>query len=452
MMASIYYVGTYAPITCGIADYTSFITRESPTDKWGVLSFDLNRYYDRLTDNGHQETDRIWYGLPDPFDIGAHMVQRGLKELNARNCESVLWFQHETAIWPHPDRFVTMLKDLEIPKIVTFHTLHFQSDESPTGLRRYQYNLLRYLLPQVEAITVFSSGVHYAVTSAFPEYSAKIHLIKHGIHSFPEVVRLSRSEAKEKLNDFLLYESDLDQATKENLYRQGIFLDRKAVIAGQTGFVCPHKQSESLYIVRDQLQRMLPHKRLVAVRIGSSRDNAQKTYANTLFDAQDGESKFFLETLLPLHMLPVAQRAFDVNFYWPSECTQSGILAHALGAGAIVAARDLEGVGETLKDAGQLVDTNLEHLARKIRDLILSPEASEIMQEQALEYATAHSWSKQVYKHYELAERLVHPLSLPVAIYPSFTVDTQLVNKTFALENSGKDLAMASEHQSIGTN
>ncbi len=451
-MASIYFVGTYSPITCGIGDYTSFITRESPTDKWGVLSFDLSRYRDRLNSDGHLQTDRIWYGLPDPFDVGAYMIQRGLKELNARNCESVLWFQHETAIWPHPDKFVAMLKDLEIPKIVTFHTLHFQSDESPTGLRRYQYNLLRDLLPHVKAITVFSSGVHHAVTSAFPEYSAKVHLIKHGIHSFPEVVGLSRSEAKEKLNDFLLYESDLDQATKEKLHKQGIFLDPEAVILGQTGFVCPHKQSESLYIVKDQLQKMLPHKRIAAVRIGSSRDNAQKTYANTLFAAQDGESKFFLETLLPLNMLPVAQRAFDVNFYWPSECTQSGVLAHALGAGAVVAARDLEGVGETLKEAGQLVDTNLEHLSFKIRDLILSPDASEIVQEQALEYATAHSWSKQVYKHYELAERLVNPWSLPVAIYPSFTVGTQLVDKNFALDNSEKDLATVSEHQSIGTN
>ncbi len=428
MMASIYHVGTYAPIICGIADYTSFITRESPTEKWGVLSFDLNRYNNRLSDNGHSETNRIWYGLSDPFNIGADMIQSGLKELNARSHESVIWFQHETAIWPHPDKLIAMLQDLDIPKIVTFHTLHFQSDESPTGLRRYQYDLLRDLLPQVEAITVFSSGVHHAVTSAFPEYSTKIHLIKHGIHSFPEAMRLSRSEAKEKLNDFLLYESDLDQTTKENLYKQGIFLDPKAVILGQTGFVCPYKQSESLYIIRDQLQRMLTHKRIMAVRIGSPRDDTQKTYANTLFDSQDGESKFFLETLLPLNMLPVAQRAFDFNFYWPSECTQSGILAHALGAGAIIAARDLEGVGETLKDAGQLVDTNLVHLSIKIRDLILSPKASEIMQERALEYATQHSWSKQAWKHYELAERLVNPLSLPMAIYPSFNVDTKLID------------------------
>ena len=124
-MASIYFVGTYAPITCGIADYTLFITRESPTGKWGVLSFDLSRYRDRLNNNGHSQKARIWYGLPDPFDINATMIQHGLHELNARSFESVLWFQHETAIWPNPEKFVATLKNLDIPKIVTFHTLHF---------------------------------------------------------------------------------------------------------------------------------------------------------------------------------------------------------------------------------------------------------------------------------------------------------------------------------------
>ena len=42
-MASIYFIGTYKPIICGIADYTNFITRECPAESWGVLSFDLEK-------------------------------------------------------------------------------------------------------------------------------------------------------------------------------------------------------------------------------------------------------------------------------------------------------------------------------------------------------------------------------------------------------------------------
>ena len=43
-MVSVCFVGTYKPIMCGIADYTSFITRESPVGRWGMLSFDLENY------------------------------------------------------------------------------------------------------------------------------------------------------------------------------------------------------------------------------------------------------------------------------------------------------------------------------------------------------------------------------------------------------------------------
>ena len=39
-MASIYFVGTFRPIVCGIADYTWFLGRDSPDGQWGVLSFD----------------------------------------------------------------------------------------------------------------------------------------------------------------------------------------------------------------------------------------------------------------------------------------------------------------------------------------------------------------------------------------------------------------------------
>ena len=103
-------------------------------------------------------------------------------------------------------------------------------------------------------------------------------------------------------------------------------------------------------------------------------------------------------------MLSIAQRAFDINLCWPKDCTQSGILAHALGAGAIIAGRDLEGVGETLKKAGMLVDTDLRRLLMKVKDLILNPELKEKIEETALKYAAKFSWKNQARRHYELAE------------------------------------------------
>jgi len=408
-VVSIYFVGPYKPIICGIADYTSFITRESPVGRWGVLSFDLDKYGAPLTSSDDVAADRVWYGIPGRENFSASVILEGLKNLGVKNEDAILWFQHEFGIWPDSQKFAAMLKDLYMPKVVTFHSLHFQSSETPSGLRKSQYELLQTVLPHVEAITVFSYGVYWAVISAFPEYCTKVYIMKHGIHSYPEISSLSRKEAKEKLDNFLLYDSDLDQATKEALHKQRIFLDPDTVVVGETGFLRPSKQSELLYAVRDSLQKTIPHRRIAAARIGRATES-QKIYCKQLRREQNGRDKFLLETWLPPNMFPLAQRAFDINFYWPSDCTQSGVLAHALGASAVVAARDLEGVGEILKETGQLVHKDLRHLIMEIRNLILNPELRERTRKKALGYAAEFSWKNQARRHYELAETITKAL------------------------------------------
>jgi hypothetical protein len=429
-MASIYFVGTYKPIMCGIADYTSLITDEIPAGRWSVISFDLNRYGGRLALDDKAVTGRVWYGIPSRQEFSAPVIQQGLKKLGAKKGDAVLWFQHENGIWPGDIQFTAMLKNLNIPKVVTFHTLHFQSYETPTGLRRNQYDLLKVLLPYVEAITVFSRGVYQAVASAFPEYRDKVYVIKHGTNLYPELSRLSRKEAKEKLNDFLLYESGLDRKTKEALHKRRIFLDPSALVLGQAGFLEPMKNSEMLYVARDGLQKAIPHRRIVAVRIGVPREEKQKIYAEKLRRVQNGRDKFLLEVRLPHDMLPLAQRAFDVNFYWPHECTQSGLLSHALGAGAIVACRDLEGVGEDIKDAGGIVGTDLRYVLFKITNPILNPALGERIEQRALEYAREFSWKNQARRHCELAERILSPAPYLPAVQPTDTMATPATRKS----------------------
>jgi len=410
-MTSIYFAGPYPPIMCGIGDYTEFLARRSPAGSWGTLSFNLLNYGTPLTPGRGSEHAGVWYGIPDRHSYSPTVMLQGLEALGAGQRNSVLWFQHEFGVWPDRLRFVEMIRPLGIPTVVTFHTLHFQSAETPGGLRWEQYDFLRILLPHVDAITVFSEGVHRAVTAAFPEHTRKVHVIRHGIHSYPQVSRLSRKEAREKLNDYLLYESEVDLQTKERLHRQRVLLDPKMVIIGQTGFLSPNKGSELLFAVRDGLQRLLPDRQIVAMRIGKPRDQGQLDYAARLQQSQQGKPGFLLRLLLPEGVLPLAQRAFDANFNWPVECTQSGVLAHALGAGAVVAARDLEGVGEALKDAGGATDTSLRRLMLKMRNIILNPEIAEGIAERALRYAAEYSWENQARRHFELASRLLAPVS-----------------------------------------
>jgi hypothetical protein len=272
--------------------------------------------------------------------------------------------------------------------------------------------MLKEMLPHVEAVTVFSYGVYQAVTSAFPEYREKIHIVKHGVCSYPEINHLNRKEAKEKFNDFLLHESNLKETTKEDLHKRCVFLDPKAVVIGQTGFLSPAKQSEILHTVRAELQKLMPDRRIITVRVGCSRNRSQEIYAENLIRRWSDSDEFLLDVWLPQSVLPLAQRAFDINFYWPSNCTQSGVLAHALGAGAVVAGRDLEGVGETLKEAGELADTDLWRLLLKMRNLILNPGLGEKLEDTVRHYAMRFSWQKQARLHYELAE---HVLSLAPA-------------------------------------
>lgn len=411
-MGSIYFAGTYKPMMCGVGDYTSFVAREIPPGKWGVLSFDLNNSWVPLAADDVFMADRVWNGIPSRYDYSPSIFLDGLEQLGAHKDDAVIWFQHENGIWPDNSQFVDLLRNLDLPKVVTFHTLHYQSFETPTGLRKNQYRMLEEILPNIEAVTVFSQGVYHAVTSAFPEYRGKTHVIKHGVHTYPEIIHLNRKEAKEKFNDYLLFESTLEKTTKENLHKLGVFLDPKAIVIGQTGFLTPAKQSETLYTVRDQLQKLIPDRRIIAVRIGCSRDKSQETYANNLSMRHHNTNEFLLDVWLPHSVLPLAQRAFDINFYWPSNCTQSGVLAHALGAGAVVAGRDLEGVGETLREAGELVDTGLGRLLLKMRNLILNPGLEETLEEAVRQYALRFSWKKQARLHYDMAERIMSPASV----------------------------------------
>jgi len=420
---------------CGIADYTSFITREIHPSKWGVLSFNLENSWAPSTGDDIFMPERVWYGIPSRYDYSAQVLLDGLKHLGADDEDSVIWFQHENGIWPDNAQFVELLRNLDLPKVVTFHTLHFQSPETRTGLRKNQYQMLTEILPHVDAITVFSYGVYQAVTFAFPQYREKIHVLKHGVHLYPEISRLSRKEAREKFNDFLLYESNIEKTTKEDLHKRRVFLDENAVIIGQTGFLSPTKQSEMLYTVGEKLQKLIPDRRIIALRVGHSRDRTQETYAEDLIKRQSNSDEFLLDVWLPQGILPLAQRAFDINFYWPGNCTQSGVLAHALGAGAVVAGRDLEGVGETLKEAGGLTDKDLWRLLSQMRNQIINPVLGEKREEAAQQYAVRLSWQKQAQLHCELAE---YVLSLaPARQVPQINFGTvqvpnlRLANETY---------------------
>ena len=412
-MAFITFITPYKPIICGIADYAGFITRESPPGRWDVLSFNLDNYGVPLSYDRAPLTTTAWYGIPGRDDFSASSILEGLRPVE----DQVLWFQHEFGIWRDSARFVNMLRDLNNTKVVTLHSLHFQSSETSYGLRRREYSFLRLLLPHTDAITVFSDGVYKAVTSAFPEYSGKVHVLCHGTHLYPKVARMSRAEAKARIHDYLVGECGLNQASKDSLRQQRVLLDPDMMLIGGAGFITASKGIELLYHARNALRQMLPRQKIAAVYAGFLRqvDNSNDSKcAAELRTRYNGARQLFLETYLPADILPLMLRALDVYFYWPLDCTQSGIIAHALGAGATIACRDMEGVGETVRMAGGLTTADFGQLIAGIKQLILNPRLRNEMSQSAVRYAEEFSWRNQASKHFELAEQLHRSRQVPL--------------------------------------
>jgi hypothetical protein len=401
-MAFISFVAPYRPIVCGIADYTEFITRESPDGSWDVVSFDPLNYGVPLGEAPAAPDSRVWHGIPSRESFSARSIRTGLKEEK----NPVLWFQHEFGIWKDSARFVSMLRDLHSTKVVTPHSLHFESDETPYGLHRKEHRFLSTLLPFVDAMTVFSDGVCRAVNWAFPEHRDKIHVLRHGIHQHTRVSRMHRAEAKQKVHEHLMRDPRVRDDIKTELASQRFFLDPEITLVGAAGFVTASKGVEVLFETVDMLQRMLPGGRMAAVYVGHLRqtDNpVDNDYAECLRAKCSSGPRLFIETYLPDDMLATLLRALDVFFYWPSDCTQSGIIAHALGAGATVACRDMEGVGETVRMAGGLTSCDFEQMVLSLKDLILGPRLGTEMAHRALRYAEAFSWGNQAHRHFELA-------------------------------------------------
>ncbi len=443
----IYFIGTYQPIMCGLADYTAYITQamrvarsaewkkkirisstieQNPARRWGVISFNPKSYGSPLIAKScNSGAGNVWRGLKNRDNFSSTSILKGLAYLagdedkfssslfaNARvgkNKKSVLWFQHEFGIWKDSQKFITMLKELKIKKIVTLHTIHFQSRETRTGLTKTEYELLKNILPEVDAITVFSQGVYGVVVKAWPGYQKKIHLLEHGVQFCPKIAKISKKEARSKLFKFLIEKSSLDETKKQELKKQNLFFDPDVLIIGSLGFVSPKKSTELIFKIQDCLQKFIPGKRIIAMHIGTLRAIEKKEYINyyqELKKKHNGLNKFLLEIWLPPEMLAIAQKSFNIVFYWPEDCTQSGILTYALGVGTPIAGRDLEGVGEVLKKSGQIVEKDWPKLILQIKRALLNPSFAEKMSEQALSYTQKYRYENQAQRHFQLAESL----------------------------------------------
>jgi len=403
------FISTFPPIICGIGDYLWSVVCHRPFDQWKVISPRIE-YFSSSGDE-----------LPEPIrkqvDYCLSLNQPSLPDID----DNVIWFQHSFGMWgTAPDTFVTLLKEAREKgkKVVaTIQGLHFQSEETPYGLMKKEYNLLKASLPYLDVLTVFTRGVYDVVTQAFPEAKERTVVLMHGFHIYPSI---SKYEARKGLFNYLLQSSSLSSSKRSELKQlMDILFSEKTLLLGNFGFITYDRAPLSVYELRAYLQKKLRNYRVIALYIGQIQKRADRDTTEflpllrQLEATHDGQYNLFYDLYLPSTIFPLAFRALDFVIIWYKRATISGRMAHALGSGACVVGRNIEGVGETLRLVGLPSASSAEQLAEQIETLVHNPHEREQLEKKAFSFANRFSFAVQAQKHIQLAESLCQGNSLP---------------------------------------
>ena len=415
-------MSAFPPMIHGIGSYTKYLVDamcEKDCD-CGIISFDPYACQFPIMKEKKVECEYpVLYTIPSCYDYDFNLIIDSLTNLYRYEDNYVFWIQQGDSIWRNRPKFVKILKFLKKKKveniIVTHHTLNFQSPETKYGFKKWQYELLKNELPYIDVNTVFTNGVYKAFTKAFPEYKEKTVLIRHGVPSYP---RISQENAKKEIISWLESENELNQDWQKSVEDLNSKIFEKITITfGDIGFIDDRKLSNTIYPIIKLLQKRFPEKNIIGLYIGTLSFASLKkiSYLQRLKNLHNPKNNFyFFETYVPEHLFAKSLRALDIIHMWQKDCRQSGKLAHALGIGATVVGRNIEGVGETLKMCGYPALNAYEDFLNEIERIIANSESKDLMEKSASEYAKTYNWENQALKHIELAESLISGKNLPL--------------------------------------
>ena len=396
------FISTYHPIICGIASYLKNITAQLPKDSWQVISFKLRRSKNFRILPDREKEPNVHYIL------SRTEPKTAIKKVNRLAKDSVVWIQHTFGIWGKENypEFIKFVSEIKEKKIITLHSLHFQSNETPYGLEEIEHKLLESLLPVVDAITVFSDGVYLAVCSAFPDFKDKVVVLRHHCKLYPRIVK---KYARERLIEDLLESRKIPHKVKKQLENlKKVIFKKNVKLIGDIGFITPLKGSEVIYLVQDELGNKTKQK-IISMYIGTVRDptdSGEVNYCKKLKGLHDGKTKFFINLYIPERMIAIYLEAFDVIILWPNSCTQSGRLSLLQGAGVCAIGKDMEGVGETLKLSALPTVETYGSLVSALARILTRPESKSLMAGMARTYARKVRCSLQAKKSLRLVNAL----------------------------------------------
>jgi len=393
------FISTFPPLMCGIGTYTSYLVNKMNDKKWKVFSFKPEEFL--KTEGLIPYKDKVLYEI----SIRNPHLNQYLKD-------DLVWFQHSFGMWGNDSSvLLSMVKEAKHKKnkvIVSFHTIHFESKETESGMSLMEEKLLDNILPWIDLATVFTDGAYWAIIRKFSQYKDKIVVLRHGVHSHRY---MSKEDARERLLRHLIDRAEIPATTKKGLKSLSpqLFSDN-TILMGNFGFITPDKDPLQLYQISKLLQDKFPSKKVITIFIGKiQKRNDRKIrevypILENLKAIHDGTSNIFIEDFLPEEIFPSAFSALDFSIFWCQNATQSGRMAHAQGTGTCVVGRRIEGMGETLDLSGLPAGVNINDLAEKIAGLILDPKVKEDAEKASRYYAQQFSFENQAKKHLLLEE------------------------------------------------
>ena len=416
----IVFASTYPPVVCGIGTYTASLVRNMPSDRVTVVAFDPDKYGAPVVpEHVPEERTRVIYALArptiDPCDLMEAVKSIGCGDLG----RTVLWIQYTEGIWPRLADLLKRMEDFPVYKAVSFHSVHFQSPETQWGLRLSEYRNLQEILPRLDCATVFTRGVRRAIQRAFPQHATRVMLLRHALEPGPT---LTRDKTRRRLAGYL---AQVRAAVRPLGSAQALLdalADPSCVFVGSFGFIQWDKGLQMAYMLRDALEEHLPTRRVVGLVMGSlrePRDRRNQDLLAQLEEAADGKDSFLVVAMPPDPVFRISFHAVDLNVFWPDSPTQSGRVAHAIGMGAVVLGRDIEGVGEDLREAGASVCRDFDELVGEAVRLLTANTRVAAAKARAQKYVTTYSWANQGKRHLQLADAVVEagsrqPIGTPV--------------------------------------
>jgi glycosyltransferase involved in cell wall biosynthesis len=160
------FLSTYPPTSCGLATFTAALRSAIAHGRGSEAGLGVVSLVDSPL------------GKPNPEVVYEHVNGDGASlasAIDALNSFDVAFLQHEYGIYGGPDgnEVVDLLSDLEIPAIVTLHTV--LSQPSPA-----QRSILETVVALAERTIVMSETAHRRLVNGYQVSSAKVRVIPHG--------------------------------------------------------------------------------------------------------------------------------------------------------------------------------------------------------------------------------------------------------------------------------